>query len=367
MQRITRRACTTARKDRRWSPTASLCALVFLWWATAASAAHGPGEYLYVENTDSGEISVIRIPDHDVVSTIRLGVYLDDVVASSDGRVLYANRVESMGHPFSKRIGESGEILAISTETEEILWRTPVSGWPHHLTLSPDNRKLFVPLFDRMYLDVVDTQQQKVTERIASPIGSHGTRLSPDGKRLYVGSMLMDLIVVYDLKSYRPVKRIAFSDGVRPFTILPDEKTLYVQLSRLHGFQVVDLEDDTMVRQVNLPARPEGTALPQFFPHTYNHGLEISPDQRYLFAAASVANSVAVYRLPGLELAAQIPVGEEPNWIVFDKRGRFAYVSNRVSDTVSVISVGDLKEVTRIPVGRYPQRMTTVVVPERTK
>src|SRR6476660_7268933 len=85
-------------------------------------------EYVYLENTDSGDISVIDIPGHNVVSTIKVGAYLDDVVGSHDGKVLYTNRADSLGLPGS-HAGESSEIIAISTETEQILWRTPVNGW----------------------------------------------------------------------------------------------------------------------------------------------------------------------------------------------------------------------------------------------
>jgi YVTN family beta-propeller protein len=140
---------------------------------------------------------------------------------------------------------------------------------------------------------------------------------------------------------------------------------LYVQLSRLHGFQVVDLKQDKIVGDVHLPDLPAGTELPEFYPHTYNHGLEITPDEKYLFAAGSAGNYVCVYSLPELELKATIPVGKEPNWIYFDKAGKYAYVSNRVSNTLSVISVAELKELKQIPVGTYPQRFKTVVVPER--
>jgi YVTN family beta-propeller protein len=50
---------------------------------------------------------------------------------------------------------------------------------------------------------------------------------------------------------------------------------------------------------------------------------------------------------------------------VFTKDGRFAFVSNRVSDTVSVIDVDRLAEVKQIAVGKYPQRMRVVDVPVR--
>jgi YVTN family beta-propeller protein len=322
-------------------------------------------EFLYVENTDSGDISVISVAKLEVVATIKIGLFPDDVTASSDGRVVYANRVQSMRHPFSKHAGESGEVVAISTDTDAILWRASVHGWAQHLALSADDRRLYVPLYDHMWIEVVDTEKHEVVDRIPAAMGSHGMRLSPDGRRLYVGSMFMDVLLVIDLKSGRPVKRIAFKDAVRPFAFTHDEKLLYVQLSRLHGFQVVDLEHNKIIRQVDLPPLPEGTKLPEFFPFTYNHGLALSPDEKYLFANGSAGNYTCVYSHPDLTLVKTIPVGKEPNWIVFTKDGRQAFVSNRMSDTVSVISVDGLSETKQIPVGKYPQRMKMVDVPSR--
>ncbi|MBI3839443.1 MAG: beta-propeller fold lactonase family protein [Planctomycetia bacterium] len=323
-------------------------------------------EYLYLENTDSGDISVIDIPGHNVISTIQLGTYLDDVTASHDGKVLYANRANSLGLADPKLVGESGEIVALSTETEKMLWRTPVHGWPHHLTLSQDDRLLYVPLYDTVWMEVIDTHEHKVVKKFPIGHGGHGTRLSPDGKRLYVGSMFLDTLCVFDLNTLRPVKRLPFKDAVRPFTFTRDEKTLYVQLSRLHGFEVVDLTKDEIVREVALPPLAPDVKLPKFYPHTYNHGLELSPDEKLLFAAGSAGDYVCVYSVPDLHLQATIPVGQEPNWVVFSHDGQFAYVSNRKSDNLSVISVRELKETKRIPVGKYPQRMRSVVVPSRT-
>jgi YVTN family beta-propeller protein len=189
-------------------------------------------------------------------------------------------------------------------------------------------------------------------------------KLSPDGKRLYVGSMFWDMLLVIDLKTGRPVKSVAFADAVRPFAFTRDEKRMYVQLSRLHGFEVVDLGRAKVVRRVDLPALPPGTKLPQVFPNTYNHGLALTPDEKLLFAAGSAGDYVCVYTQPGLELVKTIPVGKDPNWIVFTKDGRLAFVSNRGSDTVSVIAVDGLREVKQIPVGKYPQRMAVAEVPD---
>jgi YVTN family beta-propeller protein len=321
-------------------------------------------EFVYLENSDSGDVSVIDIPGHTVVSTIKLGPFLDDVTPSHDGRILYVNRYDSLGLG-DKHVAESGEVIALSTDTEQILWRTRVSGWPNHLSISPDDRLLYVPLFNTLWMEVVDTQQHKVVKKFPIGFGGHGTRLSPDGKRIYVGSMMVDVLTVFDLETLKPVKTLPFKDGVRPFAFTRDESTLYVQLSRLHGFEVVDLSKDKIVREVLLPPLGADVPLPKFYPHTYNHGLELSPDEKLLFASGGVGNYVCVYRVPDLTLLATIPVGREPNWIAFSRDGAYAYVSNRKSDNLSVISVRDLKEIKRIPVGKYPQRIRTVVVPTR--
>jgi YVTN family beta-propeller protein len=46
---------------------------------------------------------------------------------------------------------------------------------------------------------------------------------------------------------------------------------------------------------------------------------------------------------------------------VFSRDGKFAYISNRRDNTISVLSLGDRKEVSRIKVGEFPQRMTVAM------
>jgi YVTN family beta-propeller protein len=340
---------------------AALCVLR----ASAGNAETEGKEHVYIVNTNGGTVSVVSIPEHEVVGTIEVGPLVDDLEISKDGRILYVNRMQSMGHPLSEGICDSGEIIAFDTETEEELWRAPTEGWPHHPKLSADDRLLFVPLFDQMYIEIFDTAQRRSVGKFPAMLGSHGMKLSPDGKRLYVGSMLADLLIIYDLENeYRPVGVLPFRDGVRPFAFTQDEGTLFVQLSWLHGFEVVDMESGEK-RRVDLPELPEGTETPEVFPHTYNHGLALTPDEKLLFAAGSVANYVCVYMLPELELAATIPVGTDPNWIEFDEAGRFAYVSNRGSNDLSVIDVEKLEEIKRLPLGQYPQRLEVARIPVR--
>lgn len=342
--------------------TVALLLIALLGSQTAGRRA----EILYVHNTNSGEISMIEIPGHDVIGTIPIGLYMDYVAASPSGDVLYVNRVESLGAT-PRNVGESGELIAVSTATDRVLWRLRLEHMPHHMSVSKDGRRIFVPYYDSWWVAVVDVEKRAVIKKIFVGNGSHGTKLSPDGRRLYVGSMMNDFMSVIDTERLEVVRRIPFDDGVRPFVMTRDEKTMYVQESRLHGFVVVDLQTGKKVKKVRLPALPENASLPELYPNTFNHGILLSHDEKLLFTNASVADYVAVYSHPDLTLIKTIPVGRDPNAIAQSKDGRFVYVTNRGSNDLSIISVEEMKEIKRIRLGSYPQRMVVIDVPNRAK
>jgi YVTN family beta-propeller protein len=345
-----------SRRDRRLLTLAP----IIVWALFSAQA--GTREVLYVQNTFSGDITLIGIPSHEVIGRIDIGKFPDDVVASPDGRTVYVNRINGAGLERTPNFGDSGEVIAISPTTNQVLWRVSVDGAPHHMTLTRDSKILFVPLFNSVWVAVIDTERRAVVDKIAVGYGSHGTRLSPDGKRLYVGSLMNDHVSIIDVESRKIMRQIPMEDGVRPFDITADEKWMYAQRSRLHGFDVIDLAAGKVVKTVALPALPDGTKTPVFFPHTFNHGLALTRDGKMLFAAGSVADYVCVYSVPDLKRLATIPVGRDPNWIVFSSDGSFAYVTNRGSNDLSVISVSDFKEVKRVKVGNYPQRLQVLKV-----
>jgi YVTN family beta-propeller protein len=315
-------------------------------------------EYLYVGNSLGGDISVIAIPAHRVVGTIPatvVGNHPDDVIASRGGDVLYISRLDV------------NDVIAVSTATEQVLWHAEVPGIPNHLTLSPNEEFLYVPIYDKGLLAVIDTKTHQVVTTVEVGKGPHGTQLGPTGKYVYVGNMESNDIAVVEVGSHRLVKRIPVPEGVRPFQISSDEKYLFAQLSKLHGFVVVDLASGQVVRTVELPTGGKKLPAPtlQASHYVMNHGIGISPNGKYLVANGSLIGITAIYSMPDLQLLGTVPVGREPNWVVFSRDSRFAYVSNRRDNTLSVISIPERREVARLRVGEFPQRMTATVVASR--
>jgi YVTN family beta-propeller protein len=323
-------------------------------------------EVLYVQATLSRDVHLVDANTFEPIGRIYVGDYTDDVIGSPDGRAVFANAQIHNGNPLSHQANHAGKITAFSTETDAILWSTAVEGSPHHLAVSPDGSRLYVPLFDRHYLLEFDAESGQILRRWHAYMGNHGLAVSRDGSKLFVGNMVADLILTFDTASGQPIGMLPAQDAVRPFVLSPDERTIYYQLSRFHGFKVRDVESGKMLKSVELPALGPEVDLPEIYPHTYNHGLARSPDGTKLIAAGSVADFVAVYGLPDLKLLKKIDVGDDPNWIVVRSDSKAAFVTNRGSDELSVIDLEGLTEIKRFKLGDMPQRMNLVRVPKRT-
>ena len=316
---------------------------------------------LYVENTLGSTIDIIDTQSLSVVNTIELDQdkHPDDVAISKDGSTLYYNMTTDCGHSHVLARGDVSYVAAIDTSDCNELWRIPIKGYVGHMAISNDNRYLYTTLFDRWFVTRVDLQTQETLDIPVSFNGGHGIRISKDDKRLYVGSILMSKIDLIDLESLETIKTFLFRENVRPFDLTQDERTMFVQQSWMHGFHVVDAEENRILRTVALPQLPPEAPIIDSYPHTVDHGIEVLPDGKHLMALASTGNYAAIYTLPDLTLVKTIALGEVPNWLTVDSAGNRAYASNRISDDVSVIDLASFEEIERVKVGRFPQRMCT--------
>jgi len=344
------------------SRTLSILCVVLVTTCGALAAAK---EYLYIHNTLSGEISKIAIPEHEVVGEIKIGLYMDFVTKSPDNKTLYVNRINGdLPGSRAPHIGVDGELIAIDPATDKIRWRLDMDGMTHHMSVSKDGRLVFVPYYDTWWLAVVDARERRIIKKIWIGHGGHGSKVSADGKRLYVGSMMNDVLTVIDVDKLEVSDVFQFRDGVRPFVFPKDESVVYVQQSWLHGFVVLDPKTRRQ-RTVHLPDLGKEVPLPTSYPHNVNHGIAINPAETELWAVGSALEFVAVYSHPELEHVANVPVGKDANSIAFSGDGRYAYVSNRRGGDLSVIDTRSYREIKRIKLGRYPQRMVVIDVAER--
>lgn len=336
-----------------------------------SATAEAPQNYLLVESPLSQDVQVIDTATRKVIRSIPIGEHTDDVMGSPDGERFYVAAQDDMRSPFGYQNNESGKVMAFDSRTLAPIWSVALDGSPNHTSRSPDGKHIYVPLYTRQWLVVLNADTGAIEQWWPATIGNHATEISKDGTRLYVGNMVTDAIYVYDTATGKVVMALNVGESVRPIVLDEPRGLFYYQLSRLHGFEVRKIADGSFVKRIDLPAldkpvgAPEGSLKDrlanlegaQAWPYTYNHGLAMTRDGKHLVAVATVANYAAIYALPDYTLKGVVPVGGSPNWVVCDPEGKFAYVTNPKSDSVSVIDIEGVREVARIPVGKGPKRI----------
>ncbi|HWK54625.1 MAG TPA: beta-propeller fold lactonase family protein [Hyphomicrobiales bacterium] len=318
-------------------------------------------------NSRSDVISLIDPATQQVVGEVH-GVPVNHGAAGApDGSRLY----------FSSEAKTTLDV--VDTATMEIIKEIPLSARPNNITISKDGRFVFVGIMQGDGgLDVIDTQALENVDHIDTESRVHNVYVTPDGKYVVAGAFGGDEnLRVYDAAT----REFAFSlfppkdgnqgdamDGIRPISFSTNAdgstKNMYVQLSDYHGFAVVDFATRQEIARIEHPSIPVEQRVAE---GTYNrapaHGIGVAPDQMTLWSCSRLNGHVYGYSLPDMELIAEIPVGDHPDWITFSPDSKYAYVANGGSDNVSVIDIAARSELTRIPVGPAPKRNITVSLP----
>ena len=91
--------------------------------------------------------------------------------------------------------------------------------------------------------------------------------------------------------------------------------------------------------------------------------MAVTADGKTLVVNSRLNSAVYMYSLPDLKLLGSVDVGRSPDWVTLTPDGKSAYVANAQSNSVSVVDIKTMKEVTRIPVGQVPKRNITALLP----
>ena len=273
--------------------------------------------------------------------------------------------------PDGSRIYVSGEaetaLKVVDARTLEIIKSIPLSGRPNNISITPDGSKVYVGIIASPgAIDIIDTGMLKNVKTINVPGGIHNIYVTPDGKNVIAGSIAGRRLTVLDTSTDEEVWAWE-GEPIRPAAISakPDGSTdkLFIQVSGHHGFVVVDWDTRKEVGRITQPDVPPE----QRYDSTYNgapaHGIGVAPDGKTLWSTSRMNSHVYVYSLPDLELLGGVPTGTDPDWVTFTPDSKLAYVANAVSNTVSVIDMERLEEVTQIPVGESPKRNGIIRLP----
>jgi YVTN family beta-propeller protein len=215
-------------------------------------------------------------------------------------------------------------------------------------------------------VDVIDATSLARAKTIRTEGGIHNVYVTPDGKFAVAGSIPGRKVFVIDQKTEEIVWSVPVEQGVRPMTFdtNPDGSTkrIFVQLSGFNGFITIDFATHQVKDKITLPdvGKEKVTDWLQGAPA---HGLAVTPDGKTLCVLSKMNSRIYTYSLPDLKPTGETKVGHHPDWVTLTPDGKYAYVANAGSNSVSVIDLAGHKELTQIPVGQVPKRNITMVLP----
>src|SRR5580700_6349776 len=310
---------------------------------------------IYQTNSAGDHVDVIDPVTNKVVFKVE-GIEVPHGVAfSPDGKRAYIT-CES-----------ESTLWATDTTTGKLIWKAPLSGHPNNLAVSNDGKYVFVSIAVAPgAVDVIDTASMKLSKTIPVKGAVHNTYVTPDGKFVVAGSIQGKTITVIDQKTEEPAWVLEMDLGIRPMAFLtnPDGSTkwIFAQLSAFNGFAVIDFATHKEINRIKLPDLPAGKA-PYLWGGNESHGMAVTSDGKTLVVNSRLNTAIYFYSLPDLKMLGSTEVGRSPDWVTLTPDGKTAFVANAASNSVSVVDVKAMKEITRIPVGEVPKRNITAVLP----
>jgi YVTN family beta-propeller protein len=273
--------------------------------------------------------------------------------------------------PDGSRIYVSNEadstLDVVDGRTLRVTNKVPLSGHPNNIAAGRDGKRVYVAIREEPgTVDVVDTVRLQRVKSIPVKGAVHNTFVTPDGRFVVAGSIEGKNVTVIDTQTEQPAWAMNFDLGVRPIAFEPSPdgstKRMFVQLTEFNGFAVVDFATHKELTRIELPKLGPGKA-PVLEGGNASHGMAVTADATKLVVDSRLNSAVYVYSLPELKLLGSVDVGRAPDWVTLTPDSKAAYVANAGSNSVSVIDLVALKEVTRIPVGQVPKRNVTVILP----
>ena len=306
--------------------------------------------------------------------------YVDDMYSSNDGRMMIVSRPSF------------ADVVAISLETGDIVWRFPVAGHrSDHMAISPDGQEVVVSASTGEVVHVLRVSDGEELGQFDSGGSPHENVYIDGGERIIHASIGMvytpldqppldptkgervlqivdadthEIVRRYDLRAALDEKGLEdFSTAVRPMTLSPNEQKLYFQVSFFHGFLEMDRSTGEIQRVKRLPNLVPDMPREQYLLDSAHHGIAMNPDGTKICVAGTMSDYATVVDRSSYRTGKLLKREDgKPYWVTPSWDGDYCYISWSGTDQVSKISYSTGRIVDTANVGDHPQRVRNAFV-----
>jgi len=271
-------------------------------------AINSTGTKAYVTNSNGSTITIIDIPTNTVEGLIDGFDGPSGIVITPSGNFAYVN---NYGAPAGLGSGNGRTISVVNLNTNTIVETIVVGLAPAALAITPDGAFVYVVNYidgtpNNGTISVIQTSTNTVVKTITGLSGPFGIAITPNGKYAYVTNF-----------------------GSNNF--IPIGTTV----------SVVDLSNNTISATINLAIQPSGIAITPdgCFAYATNYNTLYSHPKTFTGLTAGQGTINIIDIATNTVIPPIIAVGQSSNSIAISPNGKFAYVTNYTSNTVSVVKI----------------------------
>jgi YVTN family beta-propeller protein len=279
-------------------------------------------KYIFVAEYSNNTLAVIDAATHQIIdNAIYAGTRAFGVALTPNGKTLY--------------VGNVGGVFGFTTNSFIQTQSLTGSGTSYGLAVSPNGKSLYVVAGGSGEISVFDTAGAGTfVKNIAVGTDPIDVAFTPNGKTAYVTNSFDGTVSVIDVKTSSPGSPITGLDVPYGINITPNGETAYVLNADSVG--VINTKTNTVTASIDLSSYGNGTG--------YFMGL--TPDGKYLYVPvnkypASKGNLVVINTATNLvtNLAPAAQLGDYPTAIAISPNGKYAYVTDTVDGTLTVIAI----------------------------
>lgn len=230
---------------------------------------------------------------------------------------------------------DSGDarITLINQDTRQPIDSFATGKEPHHLMATPSNQDLIVANAVSNDLMLLDPQTGKPIGSVSSIPDPYQIGFSPDHRWFVVNCLRLNRVDIYsyDLGKFQLAKRIPLKALPSHMAFTADSKTVYISLQETNSVAAIDLPTQTVLWTMKVGETPAG--------------LWLTPGDKTLLVALTGSDAVVAVDPRTRTILKRIITGKAAHNFRSMADGRHVLVSNRVSDTISILDMDTLTKV----------------------
>ncbi|MGG0720476.1 cytochrome D1 domain-containing protein [Robertmurraya massiliosenegalensis] len=203
----------------------------------------------------------------------------------------------------------------------------------------------YIPNAGEGTISVIDTKKDEVvrTIKVDNQL-SDGIEVSLDGKKIYAGNYDKGELFIINSDTGEVEKKIDTGVNLHGIDITPDGRYLYLASGDLkegeqyNFIKVVDTKREEIIKEIKSPSKSPAH-------------IDFSNDGSLAYVSNVMSNDISLIDTRKMEIISTIPVGTTPNELEPSKDDKYLFTANVTDGTISVVDIVEQKEIRTIKAG----------------